>query len=82
MSDAFIGLGHNPNPDVPDIPMGFGMALFQDTEARQHYEALNDEQKSRILHYVGNGNTTGEDAKNKIASVIEELRNHRTDFTF
>ena len=75
MNNNFIGLGQNPNPNVPDLPIGFGMALFQDTQARQTFENLTDAQKTQVIRRIETGNATGEDAKQKISQTIESLRN-------
>ena len=76
----FIGMGRNPDPDVPDIPLGLGMALFQDAKARDFFEGLSDQMKTDVINYVQNGNATGEDAKRKIASAMEGLRNNTINF--
>ena len=70
---SFIGMGHNPELGVPDIPMGLGMALFQNHTARQAFESLNDAQKTNLIHYVQTSNVTGDDAKSKINAVIAGL---------
>ena len=72
----FVGMGHNPNPNVPDLPEGFAMALLQDTDARIHYENLSDSQKTNVIEYIQSNNVTGYDAKNKIDSAIESLKNN------
>lgn len=76
----FIGIGHNPNPGVPDIPLGLGMALFQEAEARSYFESLSDEEKTSIIRYVQEGNVTGEDARHKVTSAIENLKNNSINF--
>ncbi len=77
--DSFVGLGQNPNPNVLDIPIGLGMELMQNTEARNNFENLSDEQKNRLIHYVQSG-LSGDDAKNKVASAINRLANGDTTF--
>jgi len=73
-NDFYIGMGHNPNPNVPDIPEGLSMALHNDTKAREAFQKLNDTQKSDLIHYIQSNNQTGFDAKNKIEDAMEELR--------
>ncbi|HCQ91452.1 MULTISPECIES: YdeI/OmpD-associated family protein [unclassified Clostridium] len=81
MSDKnFIGMGHNPNPNVPDIPEGFAMALLQEPDARASFQNLSDEQKTNVIQYIQNNNLTGTDAKNKINSAIKNLNNNSIDF--
>ncbi len=72
----FVGMGHNPNPNVPDLPEGFAMALLQDSDARTHYENLTDAQKAAVIHFIQNDNLSGYDAKNKIINVIENLKSY------
>lgn len=79
-NQSFIGIGPNPDPNVPDIPLGLGMALFQDQDARNCFEGLNDSQKTQVINYVQTGNVTGYDARNKIDNAVSKLRNHTLDF--
>ena len=76
----FIGMGHNPNPEVPDIPLGLGMALFQTPEARSSFENLSNEDKTRLINYVQSNNSSGIDAKQKIYSAVDNLKNGNTSF--
>jgi hypothetical protein len=76
----FIGMGHNPNPNVPDIPLGFGMALFKAPEARQNFENLSDDEKTRLIGYIQSNNATGQDAKHKIATAVENLKKGNRSF--
>jgi len=75
----FIGMGHNPNQGVPDIPMGLGMALFQDSAARDTFEHLSDAQKTKLIRYV-QSSVTGDDAKNHIHTAVERLRDGDKSF--
>lgn len=77
----FIGIGPNPNPNVPDIPLGFGMALFQEAEARTYFESLSDQQQANVIRYVQENNVSGDDALYKISNTIEHLKNHTLNFT-
>ena len=72
-NSSFIGMGHNPDSNVPDIPMGLGMALFQDAAARATFESMSDTQKTTLISYVQCA-ATGDDAKRKINEVIISLR--------
>lgn len=77
MSKSFIGMGHNPNPNVPDIPEGFGAALSNAPEAHYNFDCLSDAQKTSVIHYIQSNNTTGFDAKQKIDNAIESLKQNR-----
>lgn len=70
----YIGMGHNPNPNVPDIPEGLSMALMQEPGARDSFQGLSDAQKTEVIRYIQSGNSTGDEAKNKIDNVIKRLR--------
>lgn len=76
----FIGMGHNPNPDVPDIPAGFGAALFQEPNARSYFGNLSNIQKTKVINYIQSNNLTGNDAINKINNAIKGLKNNTLDF--
>lgn len=76
MSDTnFIGLGHNPNPNVPDIPEGFGTALSKEPEAHHYFDSLSNEQKTSVIQYIQSNNTRGDDARKKIDNVVTSLKN-------
>jgi len=77
--NSFIGMGHNPNPNVPDIPMGFGMGLFQQPQARSFFERLSDDEKTRLIGYI-QSSVSGEDAKRRIDTAIENLRASNKSF--
>ena len=77
---SFIGLGHNPNPNVPDIPEGFGYALYEDPEARHFFEGLNDIEKTGVIRFIQSNNATGDEARDKINSVVTFLRNNTLSF--
>lgn len=76
----FIGMGPNPNPGVPDIPLGLGSALSRSPEAKQSFANLSDEQKTRLIGFIQANNTTGTQAKQKIHSAVENLKNGNTSF--
>lgn len=79
-NNSFIGLGHNSNPKVPDIPIGFGMALFQHPEARASYDNLSDAEKTRLIGYIQSGNSSGAETKNKLVSAVNDLDNGNASF--
>lgn len=76
----YVGMGHNPNPHVPDIPEGFSMALMQNSDARSYFLNLSDSQKTNVIKYVQSNNRTGEDAKYKINHAIQSLSQNTIDF--
>ena len=77
----FVGMGHNPNPNVPDLPEGFAMALLQEPDARDRYETLNDMQKAKVICYIQSNNESGNEAKEKINIAINSLKNNNLGFT-
>lgn len=77
----FVGMGHNPSPNVPDLPEGFAMALLQEPDARDRYENLNDMQKARVICYIQSNNQSGYEAKEKINIAINSLKNNNLGFT-
>ena len=82
MSDKdFIGLGHNPNSSVPDIPEGFGAALSKEPEAQYYFNCLSDAQKTNAIEYIQSNNLTGDEARQKIDKVVNNLKNKNFDFT-
>ncbi len=77
--NTFIGMGRNPNPNVPDIPVGFGMELMQNSDARANFESLSDGEKTRLIAYI-QGGVTGDEAKQRIYTAIDKL--NKADFSF
>ncbi len=76
---SFIGMGRNPDPDVRDIPLGFGAELAQNTAAHNSFAHLSDEQKNTLIAYV-KGGASADDAKNRLATAIEELAKGNASF--
>ena len=72
MSDTFIGMGPNPKPNVPDIPLGFGMQLAQNPQAYSAFGRLSDIEKAQMINHIKSAQT-GDDAQNKIAATITAL---------
>ena len=71
-TDSFIGIGKNPNPNVPDIPLGFGMELAQNPAAMTAYGHLSDESKTQMIRHI-QASATGDDAKSRIRETITKL---------
>ena len=76
---AFIGTGRNPNPNVPDLPIGLGMMLAQNADAMTFFGQLSDTEKTRLISYVQSGHT-GRDAENRIAEAVQRLGNGDNNF--
>lgn len=66
----FIGTGHNP--EGPDLPLGFGMHLMQDSQAVENFGKLNSYEKKKVIDYVQDVHT-GNEAKEHIAHAISCL---------
>jgi len=72
----FIGIGHNP--EGPDLPLGLGLNLAQDSDAMDTFGAMTEAQREKVVRYI-QGAATGEDAKNRITGTIQKLHDHQTD---
>lgn len=70
--NTFIGIGKNPNPNVPDLPLGLGMALAQTPSAMERFSNLSDEEKTQLINYI-QSSVTGEDAKHRISETVQQL---------
>ena len=70
--DNFVGMGRNPNPNVPDIPQGFGMELVQNPTAMAAYGRLSDNEKTKMIKRIQEAKT-GKEAKDNIIQAINEL---------
>lgn len=69
---TFIGIGKNPDPNVPDLPLGLGMALAQNDKAIDAFGALSAQEKTELINNI-QGASTGEDAKQRIADAVNRL---------
>lgn len=57
----------------PDLPLGFGMALAQDAAALNQFGTCSLSKQHQIVNYI-QSSTTGEDAKERIRNVVENLK--------
>ena len=76
--EEFVGMGKNPNPKVPDIPIGLGMSLAQHTQALSCFGRLSDADKTRVIDYVQSSASGGE-AEEKIQKAVEMLEQGRME---
>ncbi len=72
---VFVGIGKNPDPSGLDMPLGFGMALYQNSSALHCFAALSQQQRNDIIRYI-EGAKTGDNAKKRIDTAVKNL-NHR-----
>jgi len=79
MSDqTFIGMGKAP--DGIDLPLGLSMGLSLSPAAAETFGKLSPTQKHAAIHYV-QSSTSGEDAKRRIQSAINQLEHGQTNLT-
>ncbi|MBC8569359.1 hypothetical protein [Zongyangia hominis] len=66
--------GHPANSDhaSPDLPVGFGMALAQDTAAMDRFAHLPEQEKENIIRDI-QSSRTGPEAKAKIHDAVARL---------
>ncbi len=72
LNSSFVGMGHNPAPGVPDIPMGLGMRIAQDPRAMQGFTQLSDDHKRQLIGYV-QAAQTGDEAKERVRNAVSML---------
>lgn len=70
--ENFIGIGKNPNSNVPDIPLGLGMELAQSPQAMDAFGRLTNEQKTQMIRHI-QASTTGDEAKERITQAVNSL---------
>lgn len=58
--------------DKDSIPVGLGMKLALDMDAMKNFANLPDEKKQELVHYI-EGSTTGDEAKNRVYEVVNNL---------
>lgn len=57
-----------------EMPVGFGMKLALDMQAMNNYANLPDQNKLELIDYI-KGSTTGDEAKNRVTEVVNNLHN-------
>ncbi|MCL2488960.1 MAG: hypothetical protein FWE80_09785 [Oscillospiraceae bacterium] len=77
MNTPYVGIGKNP--EGKDLPLGFGMQLAQVPGAMDTFGSLSQPQRDAIVEYI-QGCTSGRDAKERIANVVNGLSEGRTNF--
>jgi len=70
MTQAFIGMGKSP--DGVDLPLGLSMGLSMHPRAAETFGRMSADEKHAAIRYVQAG-ISGEDAKRRIASAIDQL---------
>lgn len=76
---VFVGIGKNPDPSGLDMPLGFGMALYQNATALHFFGALSQDERNDIIRYIENSKT-GEDARYRIDNAISNLNRRNSKF--
>ena len=76
---VFVGIGKNPDPSGLDMPIGFGMALYQNTDALHCFAALSQEQRNNIIKYIEDSKT-GDDARKRIDNAVSNLNKRNLNF--
>ena len=76
---VFVGIGKNPDPSGLDMPIGFGMALYQNSSALHCFAALSQEQRNNIIKYIEDSKT-GDDARKRIDNAVSNLNKRNLNF--
>ncbi len=76
---VFVGLGKNPDPGGLDMPIGFGMELYQNSDALHCFAALSQGERNDIIQYIEKSKT-GEEAKQRINNAVENLNKRNPKF--
>lgn len=61
------------------MPIGLMMSLAQHEKAMENFSRLNDEKQDAVLRYVKDSRT-GEEAKSRIRSAVDQLEQGNTGF--
>ena len=76
---VFVGLGKNPDPGGLDMPIGFGMELYQNSNALHCFAALSQDERNEIIRYIEKS-ASGEDVKKRINTAVENLNKRNPKF--
>jgi hypothetical protein len=61
------------------IPEGLGFRLALDMKAMTNFANLPEEGKQKLVDYI-QGSTTGDDARNRVTQVVNDLHNGNSFF--
>ena len=67
--------------DAVDMPLGLTMSLAEDLDAMQTFSNLSPEGQAQIVTYI-QGSVSGEDAKERIERVVNELHDGLSLFDY
>lgn len=76
---VFVGIGKNPDPGGLDMPIGFGMALYQNSDALHCFAALSQDERNEIIRYI-ESSKTGDDARKRIDTAVLNLNKRNPKF--
>ena len=76
---VFVGLGKNPDPGGLDMPIGFGMELYQNENALHFFAALSQNERNKIIQYI-EASSDGKDAKKRIDNAVNNLNRRNQNF--
>lgn len=62
-----------------NMPVGFVFKMAMDSKALDYYSTLSNSTKERITNYIQNS-STGNESKQRIEDVINNLKNNNLDF--
>ena len=79
MNQPFVGLGNNPESGEPDIPIGLGLAIFENKQALDTFGRLSADQKRSVIGYV-QGGVSGDEAKLRIRNAVNQLAQNDLQF--
>ena len=65
--------------DAEQMPIGLMMSLAQHQQAMRNFSLLDDSRQKALIAYV-ESSVTGEDAKDRIRSAVENLETGNTGF--
>ena len=65
--------------NAEEMPIGLMMTLAMHPDAMRNFSTLPDEKQSSVIRYVEDANS-GEEAKNRISSAVDELEKGSTGF--
>lgn len=65
--------------DAGEMPIGLMMSLAMNPDAMRNFSTLTNEKQSSVIRYVEDANS-GEEARNRITSAVDELGKGSTGF--
>ena len=76
---VFVGIGKNPDPSGLDMPIQFGIKLYENKAALHYFAAISQDERNKIIKYI-DASESGNDTIKRINTAINNLNKRNQNF--